>query len=453
MKVFVLGIDSAEPELVFGKWFNELPTIKQLAEDGAWGKIASTVPPITCPAWVSGLSGFNPGYFGLYDLRYRKKGSYTDFGIVNSRMVTKPRVWDILSERRKKCGVVFVPVTYPPSKVNGFMVSSFLTPTTKSPFTYPKSLKEEIFKVIGGEDKYIIDVYDYRRKDPKQLLEELKAKTEHDFKIIRYLLKKPWDFFMAVIMSIDRAQHTLWKFFDEEHPRFIEDPELKDGLLELHKQIDEELAKTLELLPKDTAIVIVSDHGAKRMYYRINVNEVLVNEGFLKLKEKPKKVISLREADEKGLIDWEKTQAFALGAYIAQVFINVEGREPKGVVKPGEEYERVREEVADVLKKVKGPNGQPLNNIVYMKEDVYEGDKLDVMPDITVYFDNLHYGANEALGHGSVYSLETAKGPDDSNHGEYGMLVVCDPEGRYRGRLEGLKMEDLAGIILKLASS
>jgi len=450
MKVFVLGIDSAEPELVFGKWYSELPTIKSLAEDGAWGKIASTVPPITCPSWVSGLTGLNPGHLGLYDLRYRKRGSYTEFGIVSSRMVSKPRVWDVLSKRGKKCGVVFVPVTYPPVPLNGFMVSSFLTPTTKSPFTYPRSLKEELFRIIGGEDRYIIDVYDYRRKDPRQLMEELRAKTEHDFKIIRYLLKKPWDFFMAVVMSIDRAQHTLWKFFDREHPRFVEDPELKDGLLELHKQIDEELAKTLELLPRDTAVIVVSDHGAKRMYYRINVNEILAEEGFLKLREKPRRVTSLREADEKGLIDWDKTQAFALGAYIAQVFINVEGREPRGCVKPGEEYERVREEVADVLRKVRGPSGEALNNVVYMKEDVYEGEKLDVMPDITVYFDNLHYGVNESLGHDSIYSLETAKGPDDSNHGEYGILVVYDPEGRVKGRLSGYRMEDLARLIMML---
>ncbi len=73
---------------------------------------------------------------------------------------------------------------------------------------------------------------------------------------------------------------------------------------------------------------------------------------------------------------------------------------------------------------------------------------LDVMPDITVYFDNLHYGANEALGFNSVYSLETAKGPDDSNHGEYGIFIIKDPEGRLSGELKGLKLEDVAPTIL-----
>ena len=451
MKVFVLGIDSAEPDLVFNKWRSKLPTISSLMEDGAWGKIASTVPPITCPAWVSGLSGYNPGHFGLYDLRYRKPGTYTGFGVVSSRMVTKPRVWDILSKHGLRSGVVFVPVTYPPKPLKGFMVSSFLTPTTKSPFTFPPMLKNDLFKVIGGEDNYIIDVYDYRRKDPRQLYEELKAKTEHDFKIIRYLLQryKDWDFFMAVIMTVDRAQHTLWKFFDREHPRYIDDPELRDGLLDLHVQIDEELGKTLELLPKDTAVIVVSDHGAKRMFYRINVNEVLAREGYLKLKDKPEKPISLAEADKKGIIDWERTQAFALGAYIAQVFINLKGREPKGIVSESE-YDSVREEIVDLLKSIRGPNGESLDNRIYMKEDVYRGEKLERMPDITVYFDNLHYGANESLGNESIYGLETVKGPDDSNHGEYGIFVLKDPENRVKGELKGLKLEDLAPTILDL---
>ena len=450
MKVFILGIDSAEPDLVFGEWRKELPVINQLMEEGAWGKIASTVPPITCPAWPSAFSGYNPGHFGLYDLRYRKLGTYTEFGIVNSKAVRVPRLWRILTKQGMKSTIVFVPVTYPPEPINGYMVTSFLTPSVRSQFTYPPQLKEEILRVVGGYSRYIIDVYDYRRKDPKELYEELKAKTEHDFKVIKYLVKnKPWDLFISVIMSIDRAQHTLWKYFDKGHPRFVEDPELKDGLLNLHKQIDEELGGVLDELPKDTLVMVLSDHGAKRMYYRINVNEVLMNEGLLKLKERPKSITGLRELDRKGIIDWDRTVAYALGAYIAQVFVNLEGREPRGIVKPGEEYKSVREQVADILKSVKGPKEEPLKTKVFMKEEVYKGEMLRVMPDLTVYFDDLHYGANEAIGFGSPYSLETAKGPDDSNHGEFGMFVIKDPEERIKGILEGLKLEDVTPTVLE----
>ena len=447
----MVGLDSVEPSLVFEEWRDELPTLSALAEDGLWGRLATTVPPITCPAWPSSLTGLNPGHFGLYDLKYRVPGTYTDFRIVNSRMVGKPRLWEYLTRAVKRSIWLFVPVTYPPMALDGVMVSGFLTPSPRSSFTYPPDVRERVLDLVGGPERYIIDVYEYRRLPPRELYERLKEKTEHDFKIIKHFVaRERWDFLMTVIMSIDRAQHTLWKFFDKEHPRYQEDPELKEGLLELHRQIDAELAETLELLPPDTAVIVLSDHGAKRMYYRVNANELLAEEGFLRLRERPKRPIGLKEANEKGIIDWGKTVAFSLGAYIAQVFINVEGREPKGIVKPGEDYLATREQVADFLASVRGPDGEKLDNRVFMREEAYRGEKLDLMPDLTVYFDNLHYGSNEAMGFGSPYSLETAKGPDDSNHGEFGMFILSDPEGRVRGRAEGLRIEDLCPTVLDL---
>jgi len=88
------------------------------------------------------------------------------------------------------------------------------------------------------------------------------------------------------------------------------------------------------------------------------------------------------------------------------------------MVKPGKEYLATwPPEAADLLTSVRGPDGE----------------KPDLMPDLTVYFDNLHYGSNVAMGFGSSYGLETAKGLDDSNHGEFGMFILSDPEGRVKG--------------------
>ena len=188
MRVMVIGIDSAEPSLVFGEWADELPTISQLARDGLWGYVRTTVPPITCPAWPASLTGLNPGHFGLYDLKYRVPGTYTKFRIVNSTVIKKPRLWDYLTRAGKRSIWLFVPVTYPPSPVNGIMVSGFLTPSVKSAFTHPPEVKEEVLGLVGGPEKYIIDVYDYRRIPPRKLYAMLKAKTEHDFKIIRHMV-------------------------------------------------------------------------------------------------------------------------------------------------------------------------------------------------------------------------------------------------------------------------
>lgn len=448
-KVFVLGIDSAEPSLVFDEWKNDLPTINALASDGVWGNLKTTIPPITIPAWQSGLTGRNPGWLGLYDLRRRNPGTYTDFSIFNSTMIEIPRVWDYLSDRGLRSVLALIPGTYPPPEVQGEVVSGFFTPMARSNFTNPPGLRDEILGLVGGPDQYVIDVYDYRMLDPKDLYNQLKAKTEQDFKLIRHLLKtKRWDLFMSVIMTVDRAQHTLWRFFDSGHPRYEPIPELSNLLLDLHSQIDKEIERTLEILPKDTSLMLVSDHGAKRMRARINANELLAQEGYLKLRERPKRITGLKQLNESGLIDWSRSRAFALGAYVAQVWVNLKGREPSGHV-ISRDYEVVREELSDLFRSIEGVDGEKLDTRVYLKEEAYSGPKLRDMPDLTIYFDNLHYGSNEAMGHSGLYSLATERGPDDSNHGELGIFVIRDVEERAKGKSDG-KIEDLMPTILSL---
>lgn len=447
MKLFILGIDSAAVPQVFGPWLKELPNLKSIVDNGSHGNIASTVPPITSPAWMASLTGLNPGHFGIYDLRIIRK-HYFDFTLVNSKLIEYKRVWNYLGEKGKKSITVMIPVTYPPQKIRGIQISGFLTPSTKSQFTWPPKIKQEIFKVIGGEDRYIIDVYEYRKMDPHELYRRLLEKVDHDFKIIKHLAYNyDWDFFMSVIMSIDRAQHTLWKFFDREHPRFVEDPELVDGLLNIYRRIDMHLGELMDKLPEDTNYIVYSDHGAKRMIARVNANEILIREGFLRLNKKPKKPITIKEAFENGYIDMKNSVAFAIGAYVAQIFINTKDK-PLGKVTE-EEYLSIRQQIADVFKEVRGQNGEKLNNIIMFREEIYKGEKLDRMPDITVYFDNLHYGSNEMIGFGDLYSMETPKGSDDSNHAEYGIYMMAGPN-LPKKKLNGIKLEDVAPTILDL---
>mgnify|MGYP005623505959 CR=1 FL=1 len=421
-RLLVIGIDSAEP-MQIEEWIDHLPHMKQLY-DVFYTRVESTVPPITIPAWLTAFSGLNPGHFGLYDLRYRLKRSYTKYGLYSYRLVEDVDfIWNAMSRKGFKVALCFVPGTYPPPKIKGYVISGFFTPNVGSSFTWPFRLKYEVLEAVGGADKYIIDIHDYRRMNPKLLYKALIDKVVHDFKVITHVLTKyEWDLAIAVLMSIDRAQHTLWRFFDREHPRYVKDPELEEGLLNIYRKIDEELGKLLEKLPKDVKVIVMSDHGAKRMHYRINVNEALAEEGLLKLKEKPEKPMPLGQLDKRGLIDWERTIAWSWGAYVAQVWINLEGREAKGCVRK-EDYEDTCRQVADFLQSMEGPDGEKLRNKVFFKWEIYKGSKVEMMPDITVYFDDLHYGANEMIGFNSLYSLETLKGPDDSNHSERAIFM------------------------------
>ena len=158
MKVAVIGLDCATPQLVFDQFKNDLPNLSRLMEEGTYGELESTHPPITVPAWSSMMSSRDPGELGFYGFRNRKDYSYDGYSLANSRAVKQPLVWDYLGKKGLRSILLGVPQTYPPRPIHGEMVTCFLTPSTESEYTYPLSLKEEIERVSGG---YILDVENF----------------------------------------------------------------------------------------------------------------------------------------------------------------------------------------------------------------------------------------------------------------------------------------------------
>ncbi|MEE9458127.1 MAG: alkaline phosphatase family protein, partial [bacterium] len=169
-KLAIIGLDCADPVLVFDKWLDELPNIKSIVERGTWGPLESTIPAITVPAWMCMMTSQDPGQLGFYGFRNRRDHSYDGLFFANSRAVRVDAAWDALGRAGKQVIVVGVPPSYPPKPVNGHLISCFLTPDADSEFTYPASLKAEIIKEFG---EYIIDVGDFRTDDKAYLLEQV----------------------------------------------------------------------------------------------------------------------------------------------------------------------------------------------------------------------------------------------------------------------------------------
>ncbi len=443
-KLLVIGLDAAAPELVFKKFRNELPNLSYLMSKGVYGRMRSCDPPITIPAWAVMVTGLDPGALGVYGFKSRKRGYYLKISLPSSHSIKAKKVWDILGEAGYKSGVISVPPSYPPQPLEGFMVSCFLTPDDKKEFTYPRELKHEILDVTGG--RYIFDVV-FRREDRDAVLRELWEMTELHFKAIKYLIThKEWDFFMFVEIGLDRVQHAFWKYFDKEHHLYVPGNKYENVVLEYYKYLDREIGEILKLVDKETRIIVVSDHGAKRMKGAFCVNQWLIEEGYLKLKPgvKIKRGMDLKEED----VDWKNTIAWAWGGYYARIFINVKGREREGVVDP-DDYEKVRDELAEKIRNIKGPKGEKWNTKVYKPEELYpvvRGDPADLF----VYFDDLYWRAAGTIGYNTLYLPENDKGPDDAVHDYYGIFIFYDPERDLGGRYVDVDILDLAPTMLKL---
>lgn len=441
-KVLVIGLDSAPHELIFDEMTNELPMFKKLMENGMYGSLKSSIPAITIPAWMTMCTGKNPGKLGFYGFRNRRENSYEDIFIANARAVLEPTIWQILSNSGKKVILLGVPQTYPPKTVNGLLVAGFLTPDITSDYTYPSELKHEIEKVVG---KYILDAEEFRTEEKDKLLAEIYEMTEKRFKLFRHFLTtKEWDFAMMVEMGTDRIQHGFWKFHDKKHIKHQPGNKYENSIREYYKYIDNEIAETLKLIDDDIAILIVSDHGAQRMDGSICVNDWLIQEGYLKLKEKPSSITRIKNLK----VDWKNTKAWGWGGYVCRMFLNVKGREPEGCIDP-EDYEKVLNELKEKLENIPDDKGRKMNTIAYRRDDIYNGPYVNRMPDLVVSFDDLYWRSSEDVGHSEIYTFETEIGPDDAMHSQYGMFILSNA-GKKRGRVEGCELIDGAQNIFDI---
>lgn len=443
-RLLVIGLDSAAPELVFDRWAAELPTISRLAERGSWGRLESTIPAITVPAWSSMMTGCDPGQLGFYGFRNRKDWTYDGLSIATSRAVRQPRVWNLLGDAGRRVGVVGVPQTYPVEPVKGELVSCFLTPGTDSEFTHPPELKAEIADWVDGE--FLLDVPDFRSDDRDRILRDIYRLGEQHFAVSHRLLEREsYDFFMTVDMGLDRIQHAFWRYMDPTHPRYEPGSRFANAIHDYYAFLDREIARLLEHANDDTAVLVVSDHGMKGMAGGICVNEWLVEHGYLSLREMPTSPVPLGRCE----IDWAGTTAWAEGGYYGRVFFNVAGREPEGIVDPAD-YERVRSELAEGLAALGGPDGAPIGTLAFRPEDVYE-EVTNVPPDLIVYFGDLDWRSVGSVGHGSVWTAENDTGPDYANHAQLGIFVLVDPLRAGRGDIGTVSIYDVAPTLLELA--
>ena len=443
-KVLVVGWDSAPPRLVFDVFRGEMPTLSALMERGAWGRLASTNPPITVPAWTAMMASKDPGQLGCYGFRNRKDHSYDAYAFANGTHVKEPRLWDILGRSGKRSIVLGVPQTYPPRPIVGDMVTCFLTPSTKVAYTYPDTLKAEVEAASGG---YVLDVDDFRTADKHALLERVYAKTRKHWAVARHLAQThPWDFFMLVEMGLDRLHHGFWSYMDPEHHKYERGNPFETAIRDYYRHLDGELKSLLELVPRDTVVLVVSDHGSKRMAGGICFNEWLIRQGYLTLKDPPTTPTPIGKV----AIDWSRTKAWGDGGYYGRLFMNVKGREPEGIVDPAD-YERVRDELIAGIAAIADDQGRPLGSKAFRPEEIYRTVR-GVAPDLIVYFGDLAWRSVGAVGMGGIHTFENDTGPDEANHDWFGILVVSVLDGAspLRGPLADASIYDVAPTILGL---
>ncbi|MFN2589521.1 MAG: alkaline phosphatase family protein [Actinomycetota bacterium] len=446
-RVAVIGLDCATPQLLFDRMADEIPNINALLQRSMHGDLASITPPITIPAWACAMSGKTPGQLAIYGMRNRKDTTYDGLSIATSLAVKEPQVWDLLGRQGKKSLLIGVPPGFPPTPLEGWRLSCFLTPPSADSFTYPTELGSEVSDILGG-DEYIFDIPNFREQGFDHVHDQLYKMTERRFRLASRLVKtKPWDFFMLVEMATDRLHHVFWHHFDPAHPKYDAGNKFETAFQDYYRFLDEQVGQLLDALPDDCVTILMSDHGARPMVGGVCFNDWLMQEGYLAMSEDVTEQTPIAKAP----IDWARTVAWGDGGYYGRLFVNLKGREPQGTVDPSE-YERVRDELIERLEKMTGPDGEVLETKVYKPQDVYP-EVRGVAPDLIVYFGDLEWRSVGAVRAGTVadvFTYENDTGPDGANHDRTGVFAMAGVPGQPTGRTEGLRLIDVGPTILKL---
>ncbi|MDD9956026.1 MAG: alkaline phosphatase family protein [Anaerolineaceae bacterium] len=442
-RLLLVGLDGAGPQLAFESFANDLPTLGALRRDGTWGELRSCIPCITVPAWSSMFSGRDPGEQGVYGFRQRAGGSYQKQRLADSRSLRHPRAHDLLGAAGRDCLVMGLPQTWPVQPLRGHLVSGPLTPGLDSACTWPAVLRQELQQLAPD---FRFDVQDFRAWDRERLLRSLVDMAEQQHRVFCHLLRtKRWDFALQVHMGLDRVQHVFWSDHDPQHRNHAPDGRWRHALRDFYIMLDDMLGDLMELAGDDCDLLVVSDHGAKRMDGGICVNEWLWREGWLRLKGNPPGDRLSRLTDLE--VDWANTRAWAEGGYCGRIWLNVAGREPQGCVSVAE-APALQDELAAELRAIRGPGGQSLPTQVYRPGEIYR-EVQGLAPNLLVYFGDLHWRAIGTLGHGRDWSLENDSGPDGANHAMEGLFVLREARGRGQGKVQGRQLMDIAPTILK----
>ncbi len=468
-KVFLIGLDGATFDIIIPLVEKgEMKNIASLMREGVWSKLRSTIPAFSPIAWTSLMTGVNPGKHGIVDVY----NHHTDYrlSLVNSTYRRYKPMWSVLNEFDKKTGIMNVPLTYPPEKVDGFMITGMLTPENVDDFVYPKQLYRSLVGRFGE--------YEFEAAQSDNLERVINATYEildQRDKIASYLLSEyELEFFFLVFAETDRIQHQFWKFMDRENSNVKQQDRRRyeNIIVDVYQRLDVSIGKILKQIKDGDAVIIVSDHGFGPLYRAFSLSNWLIERGYTVYKkekahipftslylDKIKRKIFGKCGDKDEelsrflcKIDWKRTAAVTEGA-AGGIFINMQGRQREGIVREGADYEKLRSEVIGALKELRDPlTWSKVVEEVYRREDIYTGDNLDSIPDLIVTCSHGYYPISPSecalhrLDNRDMFFTHKWSGKHEDN----GILIMKGPLIKQGYNLRNANIMDVAPTILYL---
>lgn len=456
-----------------------LPNFERLFHAGAWGTLRGPLQPLAPVSLATLLTGKNPGKTGHFDFFRLPAGGYerTPLPMDSLRSVT---VFDHLLAEGKTFGFVNVPHVHPTDIGQGFCVTA--EDGTASLSSKPEDLRDTLER--EGYPSAIGESYAPGRD--LVFFDKVASKFNAQARIVRELFaKRNWDFGMYSTHHVGELMHAFWKYYDPRHPDFMEPGTVfgdADPIVDPVRWVDELIPDLEGLVGPRGLLIVASRYGHRLEYRRLHLNALLAEHGYLRFKSGPLSAVKrlafrfgfsaarieglahrmdlykyfhfgLERSTRSALtgsvflsfedIDWAGTKAVAMG-YQGQIFFNVRGHRPQGVVEPAE-YAAECGGLRELLESLEDPaTGKRAVKRVWTREELYHGSRVTDAPDLIV---ECVEGTSADGGFASRKPFGPSPAIHSSDHFNESVFFASGP-GVIHGEIQA-RLEDIAPTVLK----
>jgi predicted AlkP superfamily phosphohydrolase/phosphomutase len=457
-RLLIIGWDGADWEILDDLIDRDcLPNLAALIREGARGGLKSTVPSHSWAAWSTFLTGMNPGSHGVFDFVEMDPRDPQKRTPISSDSIKAPTFVERLSSAGLEVRMANVPVTFPPFQINGRLISGVAIPQGAG-FVYPpewgRELRQRAPWPTNGMEWTKFEA------NPEDLVVEAQRYIERRTASFEVMLEGDWSVATCVYVSTDRLQHPFANHLVPSHPDYqrFADTKLAGSLRRTYELLDRAIERLRQAAGGNATIVLMSDHGFRGVTHRVNPNTLLAELGFQERtrsagaktallsspialavgKTRVGRAIKQR-VKAPSVLDWSKTIAYQFGTGFG-VSVNLEGREPKGVV-PRTDYQRVREEIRDALLSFHASetNSAPVG-AVWRREVLYAGPYVELAPDLIIEW-------NDPWDYQNVGDLTMRVDWPSGDHRREGILAATGP-GVSGGNLGVKDIADVAATAL-----
>jgi predicted AlkP superfamily phosphohydrolase/phosphomutase len=497
-KVLFLAMDAGNKFLI-ESWAGTgiLNTIRTLLAKGLVGNTISLEGFFEGATWPSFYTGVTPAHHGFHRLIQLNPGTYEFHRCYTGEFIKSEPFWNHLSRAGRRVAILDIPLSGISKHINGIQMVEWGSHDHNYGFcTWPEELKREVLSRFNRHP--LRKSCDSFGRTPEEycifrdlLIRGVKRKAE----LTKFYLNKGgWDFFAQVFSESHCVGHQCWHLHDPNHPNY--DPEIVaitgDPVLEVYKSIDNAIGEILTQIGHDTIVVFLASHGMAHNFgapfllrdilIRLGVTEPCSSkvpigkatdaidrlDAFLAwswkhfpkgIKQKFKPIADtlyswlhsghIHVPSSVLHIDFTQSKCFPLdnGGPVGGIRINLEGREPAGVIKPGTEMDIFCEDLAETLMEIVDyDTGIPMIKSVKRTDILYQGKHLDHLPDLLVeWTDNKLLGIMGAGNPDSSKLTLTSKktgviegvNPDcrTGDHRPEGLFIVLG-SGKKAGHLE-----------------